>query len=257
MRDLQCHSVVVLANMFDDEDEAKKILGEEYSIPAEETEKIIKDAEAFTKSTIWISARSSSLTRTSQEKITNKTDSVISSFTATQMAASSASHVESKATERKLEIVLQDLWDILVRAGHRSKLLRESQGLETKLKSQIRQIILAQWADMPVTSIKNYIRGWQAWTQWCGKQNLDPWSPTRIHWLLYFDTFKDKGATVARSKFNALLWIQNHLELLLGLEATTIRSACNVKAGNQTEAFIKTKKSKTEKAVQKNLYAEM
>ncbi len=86
---------------------------------------------------------------------------------AIHVAVAGASAVESNKSRKKLETALEGIWEILIAAGARSKLLMEAKSLSTDLQLQMRAYLFREWADMPHSSLQNYVNGWKAWSGWC------------------------------------------------------------------------------------------
>jgi len=149
-----------------------------------------------------------------------------------RLAAASAPNVESVKTRLKLEAALEGIWEILIAAGPHSKLLEEANSLTTVMQAQMRSYLFREWADMPHGSLRSYVNGWKAWADWCKAEGVDLYHPKRIHFVLFFDNLKLKGATAAKGKFNALRWLTAHLELDLQLDNAMVKEATRTSASH-------------------------
>ena len=184
-----------------------------------------KRADAFEKNGIVKTLRSLAPPPTVKVEI-----NIAPSAAIARECADQAPHVGSHKTAVQLQAAMVALWDVLILAGVYSGIVLEATELSTDMKVQLRRLLFAQWADMPVKSLRHHVSSFRDWHDWCTAKQVNVWAPSRVHWGIYFESLKARGATVAKGRFSSMMWLQQHLEIKWGLDSAWVRQIASVSA---------------------------
>ena len=235
---LSLYSVVEVANIWDSAEEAVEALVGA-GLNASEASELFEKAEHICSSKVFAAARSRPAWPHQEEGTTAADQGEAKRLKSTSPLQIIAAVVpttvsgQSTASARRMQGTLTELWDILIELGEASGVLKEAYTLTKELQEQLRRSILEQWADLPLSSLRAYVGAWKEWRQWARANNLDHIKPARIHLVLFCDDLKKRGATAARGRLAALAWIERHLEVQLGTNASWVRTSAAVHAEHE------------------------
>ena len=223
-------SVVVIANMYDTEDEAITDLAPKAICePASLWQKCsaICDGEVDVvlrsgiKAVLPVGDYSQQLFYTSPTASTP--------LEAIEMALASAP-VKDLSIHSKLDSTVKELWDLLVSLGDCSALVCEAKQLSLDMQRDFRDHLISQWVDLPLASLRCYVATFKHYAGWCDHRGLQPWRASRTQLALYFAFLQQGRATVAKGRHRALSWLNKQFEIGMSLESKMVVGAAAVRS---------------------------
>ena len=173
-------SVIELANGWDSQREAVDAL-ESKGLPKEMAVALLVQAEAHCMVRVRKAARFGLLKSEGPPSRPQTCGIPASSEDAWPLPPLTVPYESSDPERVKVKKAALTLWDMLLTAGPRSKLVSEMDLLPMDLVNCLRGHVLSKWTDLPSGSLGHYIRAWKEWRVWAESNNIPPWEPRTVH----------------------------------------------------------------------------
>ena len=121
-----------------------------------------------------------------------------------------AAVVEAKWNASHLQSVDQ-LWDIMMKAGNDSSKAREIQNVPQVMQSKLKDMFRHEYKVIPEATIRSKLGTIRRLHEWCQEAGFRKWALEKWQVRMFLYDQHEKGSTVAKSQLNNLKWIQSRL----------------------------------------------